>query len=103
LELFRHLTPTELTHIAEEMEKHRYQPGHDIIREGEAGDRFFLINEGEVNVLRGVERMVVARLGPGDFFGERALLTDEPRNATVAAVGEVEAYTLGKDQFRAAI
>lgn len=103
LELFRHLTPTELTHIAEEMEKRRYQPGHDIIREGEVGDRFFLINEGEVDVLRGAERMVVARLGPGDFFGERALLTDEPRNATVVAVGEVEVYTLGKDDFRTAI
>jgi putative ABC transport system ATP-binding protein len=103
LELFRHLTPTELTHIAEEMEKCHYQPGHDIIREGEAGDRFFLINAGEVDVLRGAERMKVAQLGPGDFFGERALLTDEPRNATVAAVGDVEAYTLGKDEFRAAI
>jgi putative ABC transport system ATP-binding protein len=103
LELFRHLTPTELTHIAEEMEKRHYQPGHDIIREGEAGDHFFLINEGAVEILRGAERTAVARLGPGDFFGERALLTDEPRSATVAAVGEVEAYTLGKDEFRAAI
>lgn len=103
LELFRHLTPTELTHIAEEMDKRHYQPGRDIIREGEVGDRFFLITEGEVDVLRGTSRTAVARLGPGDFFGERALLTDEPRNATVSAVGEVEAYTLGKDDFRAAI
>lgn len=103
LELFRHLTPTELTDIAEEMEKRRYQPGHDIVREGEMGDRFFLINRGEVDVERGVERTVVARLGPGDFFGEQSLITDEPRNATVVAIGDVEVYTLGKDEFRSAI
>lgn len=103
LEQFQHLTPTELTHIAEEMEKLRYQPGHDIIREGEAGDRFYLICEGEVEVSRGATRTALARLGPGAFFGERALITDEPRNATVTAVGEVEVYALGKDEFRAAL
>jgi putative ABC transport system ATP-binding protein len=103
LELFKHLTPTELTHIAEEMEMLHYQPGHDIIREGEAGDRFYLISEGEVDVSRSTARTVVARLGPGACFGERALITDEPRNANVTAVGDVEVYTLGKDEFRAAL
>jgi putative ABC transport system ATP-binding protein len=103
LELFRHLTPTELTHIAEGMDKRRYEPGRDIIREGETGDRFFLISDGEVDVWRGAERTSVARLGPGAFFGERALITDEPRNATVTTVGGVEVYTLGKDAFRAAL
>jgi putative ABC transport system ATP-binding protein len=45
----------------------------------------------------------VATLREGEFFGERALLTGEPRNATVVAHEEVEAYTLDQDEFRAAL
>ena len=45
----------------------------------------------------------VARLGPGDFFGEVALISGEPRNATVVAVTEVDTYVLGKTDFQTAI
>jgi putative ABC transport system ATP-binding protein len=107
LELFRHLTPTALTDIAEKMEKRRYAAAEVIIRQGEAGDRFFLISEGEVEVIRredgAADGRPVARLSAGGFFGEHALLTDEPRNATVVALEDVVLYTLGKAEFRTAL
>ena len=60
-----------------------------------------LISEGEVEVIRAEHE--VARLGPGDFFGEVALISGEPRNATVVAVTEVDTYVLGKTDFQTAI
>jgi putative ABC transport system ATP-binding protein len=101
IELFKSLTPRQLTDVAEEMTKRHFAAGDTIIREGEPGEEFFLVSEGEVEVIRAEHE--VARLGPGDFFGEVALISGEPRNATVIAVGEVETYVLGKTDFEAAL
>jgi putative ABC transport system ATP-binding protein len=101
IELFKSLTPRQLTDVAEEMTKRHFAAGDTIIREGEPGEEFFLLSEGEVEVIRAEHE--VARLGPGDFFGEVALISGEPRNATVIAVGEVETYVLGKTDFEAAL
>ena len=69
------------------------------------GDKFYIIGKGAVDVVhqRDGEEREVARLVVGDFFGERALMTDEPRNASVVAREETETYTLKKDDFRAAL
>jgi putative ABC transport system ATP-binding protein len=101
IDLFRTLTPRQLTDVAEKMTKRHFSAGEAIVREGEAGEEFFLISEGEVDVIRANNE--VARLGPGDFFGEVALISGEPRNATVVAVGEVDTYVLGKDEFQSAL
>ena len=72
-----------------------------IIREGTPGERFYLIDHGEVSVLKnGVE---VARLGPGDYFGEISLLKQVPTTATVAAHTDVELLALDPDIFIDAI
>ena len=76
------------------------------MRQGETGDKFYLIRHGLVEVLMDAgpgTQHLVATLKEGEFFGERALLTGEPRNATVLAREEVEAYTLDQDDFRAAL
>jgi putative ABC transport system ATP-binding protein len=100
-ELFKTLTPRQLTDVAEKMSKRHYAAGETIIREGDPGEEFFLVSDGEVEVIRvGHE---VARLGPGDFFGEVALISGEPRNATVVAEGEVDTYALGKTDFETAL
>jgi putative ABC transport system ATP-binding protein len=83
------------------MKKRHFAAGETIIREGEPGEDFFLISDGEVEVIRSDHE--VARLGPGDFFGEVALISGEPRNATVVAEGGVDAYALGKTDFQTAL
>jgi putative ABC transport system ATP-binding protein len=101
IDLFKTLTPRQLTDVAEEMTKRHYAAGEIIIREGEPGEEFMLISEGEVEVIRAEHE--VARLRPGDFFGEVALISGEPRNATIVAVTEVDTYVLGKTDFQTAI
>jgi putative ABC transport system ATP-binding protein len=103
--VFAGMTPTQLADVAERMRRKKFPAGAVIVREGEAGDLFYLIRGGAVEVFQrrpgGEER--VATLKEGDFFGERALITGEPRNATVVAAGEVETYTLNTADFRAAL
>jgi len=101
VEAFKNLTPHELTNVAERMTRRQYMPGEIIIHEGEVGEELFLISEGEVEVDR--EGREVARLGPGDFFGELALMSGNPRNANVVATRPVDTYVLGKADFDAAI
>jgi putative ABC transport system ATP-binding protein len=81
--------------------KSHYDAGDTIIRKGDSGEEFFLVSDGEVDIVRADRE--VARLGPGDFFGEVSLITGEPRNATVVAQKPVDAYVLGKTDFEAAL
>ena len=103
IDVFRNLTPTEITNVAERMRKRRYREGETVIRQGDIGEEFFLVASGQVGVSvqkdGETEPHRVAMLGRGDFFGERALITGEPRNATIVADGEVETYVLGKEAF----
>jgi putative ABC transport system ATP-binding protein len=94
-------TPRQLTDVAEKMSKRHYAAGETIVRKGDPGEEFFLVFDGEVEVIRADRE--VARLGPGDFFGEVALISGEPRNATVVARSAVDTYVLGKTDFEAAL
>ena len=80
-------------------------PGEAILRQGEPADRFYVILAGECEVVRdrGGGRQVLARLGPGRFFGETGLLAGVPRSATVVAVDEVRLASLGRTEYRAAL
>jgi putative ABC transport system ATP-binding protein len=101
IDLFRTLTPAQLTNVAERMKKRRYAEGETIVREGESGEEFFLISDGEVDVVRADHE--VARLGRGDFFGEVALISGEPRNATILATEPLDTFVLGKTDFQSAV
>ena len=101
IDLFKALTPQQLSDVAEHVKKRHFAAGETIVREGEPGEEFFVISDGEVEVIRADHE--VARLGPGDFFGEVALISGEPRNATVVAEGEVDTYLLGKTDFETAL
>ena len=83
------------------MTKRHFMPDEVVIREGDIGHELFLVSEGAVTVERGGGE--VARLGPGEFFGESALMSGARRNATVVAADPVEAYVFGEDDFHAAI
>jgi hypothetical protein len=77
------------------------EPGQVVVTEGEPGDRFYLIEEGELEVVAGGD--TVSQLGPGGFFGEIALVRDVPRTATVRARTAARLLTLDRDEFVAAV
>lgn len=103
--LFPSTTPAELMEVAQKMTRRNYAPGEAVITQGEQGDRFYVITEGMVEVETGGPDAprVVGMIGAGGFFGERALIAREPRNATVRASVPLEVYSLDKDDFEAAI
>ena len=82
-----------------------YAPGDVIVAEGEAGDEAYVITEGRCRVTklqRGVDEVLVD-LGPGDVFGETAVLTDLPRTASVTALDRVTVLVVSRDQLQEAI
>ena len=99
--LFRPLQPPVLDELASSLIPVKAAPGEQIIREGEPGDRFYIIRSGEVEVSS--EGRPVATLGPGDYFGEIALLKDVPRTATITAKREIDLYALERDEFLSAV
>jgi putative ABC transport system ATP-binding protein len=103
--LFSRLTPRTLTHAADQILHERFPAGAVIVRQGDPGDKFYVIKEGSVEVIvsDGTTSRLVAALGKEDFFGEAALLTGAPRNATVVAKEDTELYSLSKEDFQAVI
>jgi putative ABC transport system ATP-binding protein len=100
--LFADLQTSTLTEVADKMQVEQAVAGDVVIRQGDPGELFYLIRSGKVDVIvsdRGEER-TVAHLTEGQYFGEAALLRDEPRNATIVAREESVFYTLGKDDFK---
>jgi putative ABC transport system ATP-binding protein len=105
VECFGGLTVSTLASVADKMWVEKRNPDETIIQQGDEGDNFYVIRSGEVEVIRadGSEAKVVAKLGQGACFGEEALLTGNPRNATVRTTQETLLYVLGKDDFREAV
>lgn len=102
---FSTLTPSQLTELADRMFLERYSAGTTIIRQGDEGDKFYLIRDGSVEVFieeGGLSRLVRV-MRAGEFFGEIALLTDQPRTATVVAREDTILYALSKADFKATI
>lgn len=100
--LFSGLLPNTLSEVADKMALEQFPAGETVIRQGDAGDKFYLIRRGEAEVLvrKDDKDGPVATLDEGRFFGEQALMTGDPRNATVRAKTELELCTLGKDEFK---
>jgi MFS family permease len=101
LPMFAPLAPATLEHLATTLRPLRVEAGATVVREGEAGDRFYVIGSGRVDV--SAEGRPRRALGPGDYFGEIALLRQVPRTATVVASEDVELFTLERDEFVAAV
>jgi len=100
--IFAGLSPEEISRAAAAFTELEFADGERIVREGNPGDRFYVIASGEVEVTKlgedGRPRLLAA-LGPGDYFGEIALLKDVPRTATCSARGPVRALALERAAF----
>jgi CRP-like cAMP-binding protein len=100
--LFADLPPGSFAKIIADLREERHLPGAVICYEGEEARDFYIIKSGQVEVLvsrGGNERALVAVSGPRDWFGERALFSDQPRSATVVARTEVELWRLPQEKF----
>lgn len=99
--LLSSLTPYERSKIADALETHKFAPGTAIIKEGDIGEAFYLLESGTAVVTK-VESgdKVLLRYSKGDYFGELALLDDKPRAASVHASDAVIVASLSKDGFR---
>ena len=98
--LLSSLTAYERSKIADALETRKYPVNTDIIREGDVGDKFYILEAGEAVVTKRGEAKPLTNYGKGDYFGELALLEDKPRMATVTSTTEVKLATLGKDGFQ---
>jgi MFS family permease len=97
--LFAPLSVVAKEHVAGRLTRIDVGAGDVIVRAGEAGDRFYVVADGELEIVNGVH----GRAGRGDFFGEIALLRDVPRTATVRATAPTQLYALDRDDFLAAV
>lgn len=98
--LLSSLKPYERAKIADALESVKYPAGAHIIREGEPGEEFYLLEQGEAQAFKqGVERSV-KDYSRGAYFGELALLDDKPRQASVVAKTDVKVAKLGRDGFK---
>lgn len=96
--LFQNLSDKQLSTVAGLATVLDIGAGRELIREGQVGREFFLVVEGEAEVTRAGEH--VATLGPGTFFGETALLLDQPRNATVVATTDMVVEVIERRDFK---
>jgi MFS family permease len=99
--IFAPLPPPRLEQLALLLSERSAAAGETIVRQGEAGDDFFLISAGRVRV--NVDGAPAGELGPGEGFGEIALLRDVPRTATVEALEETTLYALDRAEFLSAL
>lgn len=94
-----HVDHAALRSLLDRLEVRVYGPEACLVREGDAGDAFYILKTGSALVEKGPEAAIVNRLYPGDFFGELALLSGEPRKATIRAAEQVTAFRLSKTDF----
>lgn len=99
--LFRGLDMASIEHLAAQAQQIEVAAGEEPIRQGDAGDRFYVIESGDAAVI--INGHQVRAIGPGDDFGERALLRDTPRTATVRAESDMRLLAIEREMFLQAI
>jgi len=96
--LFSELDDEDLGRLATQMKERRFSEGNPMTSEGAGGAGFFVMTEGNASVSVGGE--VRATLGPGDYFGEIALIDEGTRTASITAATDVTAYGLTSWEFK---
>jgi CRP/FNR family cyclic AMP-dependent transcriptional regulator len=100
MRLFRNVDDADLATFARSLRERPLRRGQVLFREGDHGDEMFLVRSGSIVVSKAVTgrvEQVLARMGPGDFFGEMALFDRSPRSATIQGDTEVMLLVLDRD------
>ena len=98
INLFKAFSPLKLYKLIDLIHIENYKDGEKIIKEGIHGDKFYIVKSGQVEIFQ--RNIYLRTLNSMEYFGERALLTNEVRSATLTAKGDVELYCLDKDNFK---
>jgi CRP/FNR family transcriptional regulator, cyclic AMP receptor protein len=96
--LFAHVSKRQLEQIAQIADEIDLREGKEMTKQGSRGREFFVLLEGNADVKKNGRR--INRLGPGDFFGEIALVSDTPRTASVIATSPVRALVITDRSFK---
>jgi CRP/FNR family transcriptional regulator, cyclic AMP receptor protein len=96
--LFSGIKPKELKKLGKRMTERSFNEGDEITREGESGIGFFVIEDGEASV--SIRGKIVRTLGPGEHFGEVALIDSGPRSATIVASTDLRCRGMSAWEFR---
>lgn len=96
--LFAGMTDRALGAVADLASEETFEDGTALVTEGEVGEAFYLVLDGELDIARGGS--VIRRIGPGEFIGEISLIDGRPRTATATAAGSVRTLAIGCDGFR---
>jgi CRP/FNR family transcriptional regulator, cyclic AMP receptor protein len=99
--MFSSCTSEQLDLIAQLADAESVTDGREVVREGDAGDGFYVVTSGHATVRR--EGHDIARIAPGDYFGELSLFDPAPRNATVTAAGMLTCVVLAPVAFTEAL
>ena len=97
ISIFRNLSSHKLDYIVNVISEEKFNDGDDIFRQGEEGDKFYIIKSGKVDIL--INNKYIRTLNEKEHFGERALFFNEKRSATIRAVGEVIVFSISKEDF----
>lgn len=104
VELFSVLKKKDLKSLVPSCVNRHFKGGETLVEQGESGRGLYIIVAGKVRIIKetvGGEKLEVAVLGPGDFFGEMSVLDDAPRSASVMAVEDTECLVLAAWDFKA--
>jgi len=88
----------ERSQVADALKTESYGSGEAVVKEAEPGDKFYILEEGEAVATKGSEQVMSYK--PGDYFGELALLRNQPRAATVAGKGAIKVLSLDRRSFK---
>ena len=100
------LLPADIVQLKTErgagIARQHYEANEIVFREGDKGDRLYIIVNGTIQIVDDrANSAVIAEMGPGDCFGEMALISDQPRNATARTAGTVDVLTVDREAFHA--
>ena len=103
VDLFQDLDDTEVAALIVKAKEERHEDKSFIFKEREMGDAMFVVLDGTVKIVKmvaGSKFKTLIAMGVGDFFGEMALLSDEPRSATIIAEEDTDCFVLFKGHFK---